>query len=187
MVLGMQLPAYLGHFGLGIALGRLWLAHRARPATTRWRANRLLVVGAAAALLVGSMSGVIRLPDEHVRMVPTLALGLLLFVAVTSRNAPVRAALGAGPLAFVGKVSYSAYLCHLPVIAIWGMHPSVFPGWLSLPGYLAFVLAVSWMSWRWIEQPYLRPRTRRAGKRAFVELPLSGEEPAPSPASESRR
>jgi peptidoglycan/LPS O-acetylase OafA/YrhL len=102
-----QLPAYLGHFALGIVLGRAWLARRDR----------------ASALA---------------RM--------------------ARAALGRGPLAFAGRVSYSAYLYHLPLLYLWNRY-ATFHGWLSLPLYLAVLLALSWLSWRHIEQRFHRGQT----------------------------
>jgi len=102
-----QLPAYLGHFALGIVLGRVWLERRDRA--------------------------------------PALA-----------RIA--RAALGRGPLAFVGRVSYSAYLYHLPLLYLWNRY-APFPAWLSLPLYLAALLALSWRSWRHIEQRFHRGQT----------------------------
>lgn len=89
-----QLPAYLGHFALGIVLGRAWLD---RPVS------------------IGSMF------------------------------------LGRGPLAFTGRVSYSAYLYHVPLLLLWNRFATVPPA-LSFPLYLAVVLVVAWMSWRWIEQ-----------------------------------
>jgi peptidoglycan/LPS O-acetylase OafA/YrhL len=109
-----QLPAYLGHFALGIVLGRAWLERRARASTL-------------------------------------------------ARIA--RTALGRGPLAFVGRVSYSAYLYHLPLLYLWNRY-APFPAWLSLPLYLAALLCLSWFSWRHIEQ--------RFHPNIGVRLPYSG-------------
>ena len=95
-----QLPAYLGHFALGIVLGRAWLD---RPARGGFRF------------------------------------------------------LARGPLAFAGRVSYSAYLYHLPLLMLWNRYAAVPPA-LSLPLYLAAVLVVAWMSWRWIEQRWHQTR-----------------------------
>jgi peptidoglycan/LPS O-acetylase OafA/YrhL len=97
-----QLPAYLGHFALGIVLGRAWLARGARES----------------------------------------ALARI-----------ARAALGRGPLAFTGRVSYSAYLYHLPLLYLWNRYAPL-PAGLSLPLYLAALLCLSWLSWRHIEQRF---------------------------------
>jgi peptidoglycan/LPS O-acetylase OafA/YrhL len=54
--------------------------------------------------------------------------------------------LSRGPLAFLGRVSYSAYLYHLPLLLLWNAYARSVPSWLSLPAYLALLLAVSWLS-----------------------------------------
>lgn len=97
-----QLPAYLGHFALGIVLGRAWLGRRDRDAALARISHTVL---------------------------------------------------GRGPLAFVGRVSYSAYLYHLPLLYLWNRY-APFPAGLSLPLYLATVLCLSWLSWRHIEQRF---------------------------------
>jgi peptidoglycan/LPS O-acetylase OafA/YrhL len=97
-----QLPAYLGHFALGIVMGRAWLEGRA------------------------------------------------------PRSAPARIAsriLGRGPLPFAGRISYSAYLYHLPLLYLWNRFAPL-PATLSLPLYLAALLGLSWLSWRHIEQRF---------------------------------
>jgi peptidoglycan/LPS O-acetylase OafA/YrhL len=58
--------------------------------------------------------------------------------------------LARGPLAFTGRISYSAYLWHLPVLYLWNRF--TVPGWASLPAYLAAVAALSWLSWRFVER-----------------------------------
>ena len=159
-LLSAQLPAFLGHFALGIFLGRAWLARRG----PRARMGAPLAALAGAALLAVSIAGHVPLPPEHVRLVPSVALALLFYAAVASTGKTAALLLGRGPLAFAGRISYSAYLCHLPILTVWDTRPSVFAGWLSLPCYALVVVTVSWISWRWIEQPFLRaaPRPKRA-------------------------
>ena len=173
-MLAAQLPAFLGHFALGIFLGRAWLAHRG--ACARMGAPLAAVTGAA--LLAVSIAGLVPLPLEHVRLVPSLALALLFHAAVASTGKTATRILGGGPLALAGRISYSAYLCHLPILAVWNTRPSIFPGWLSLPGYAMTVFTVSWISWRWIEQPFLR-----AAPRPKAPAPFSGAAEADSPAT----
>ena len=75
--------------------------------------------------------------------------------------------LGARPLVGVGKISYSLYLWHWPVI--------VFARYLNYEhqGVLASVLIVvlsflfAWLSWRWIEMP-VRLSPGFTARRAFV-------------------
>ena len=62
--------------------------------------------------------------------------------------------LGLAPLRFLGRISYSLYLWHWPVLvlaAAWvGTEPSI-EGRIGLVG-LAIILAT--ISWRWIEEPF---------------------------------
>ena len=177
-MLAAQLPAFLGHFALGIFLARAWLARRGARA-----AMAAPVAGlAGAALLAASIAGWVPLPAEHVRLVPSVALALLFHAAVASRGKLAGLALGRGPLALAGRISYSAYLCHLPILAVWNTRPSIFGGWLSLPGYALVVFTVSWISWRWIEQPFLRaaPRPKSAAavsEAAGADAPATGIPP----------
>jgi len=69
----------------------------------------------------------------------------------------VAKALAWKPVAFVGKVSFSWYLWHWPLIAFYkylGLDDGTFPPKLLLMA-VSFGLAVA--SWRFIEQPVLRP------------------------------
>jgi peptidoglycan/LPS O-acetylase OafA/YrhL len=176
-MLAAQLPAFLGHFALGIFLARAWLARRDAAASTA----APLAAAAGAALLAVSIAGLVPLPPEHVRLVPSVALTLLFYAALASRAKIVAHGLGRGPLAMAGRISYSAYLCHLPILVVWNTRPSIFPGWLSLPGYALAILTVSWISWRWIEQPFLRGG--RAGAPARLAPALSGATDPDAPAT----
>jgi peptidoglycan/LPS O-acetylase OafA/YrhL len=176
-MLAAQLPAFLGHFALGIVLARAWLARRGRG---RWP-GAPLAAAAGAALLAVSIAGLVPLPPEHMRIVPLAALALLFYAAVASRAKVVALVLGRGPLALAGRISYSAYLCHLPILAAWNPRPSIFAGWASLPGFALVLFTVSWISWRWIEQPFLRGRG--ADRRASPSPLLSDAADPDSPAT----
>src|SRR6185437_7513237 len=83
-VIAMQLPAYLAHFALGIVLGRMWLASRAAIVSSATKLFRWLAMLAALALLAASLEGMLPVPHEHQRMIPALAIAVLLFGAVSS-------------------------------------------------------------------------------------------------------
>ena len=92
---------------------------------------------------------------------PTVGAALIIWSTSTGRTA-IQYALSVEPLVFLGKISYSLYLWHWPLLVFW-RH---FHGGAPLPlldGCLIAALAIliSAASWLWIEQPFRRFRARR--------------------------
>jgi peptidoglycan/LPS O-acetylase OafA/YrhL len=154
-VLAIQLPAFAAHFTLGIVLARAWLARRDREAGPGDAMSRLGIAIAAALLLAASLAGGLAIPAAFARMPAMVALAMLLWLAATARGRFAISVLGGGPLAFAGRVSYSAYLYHFPLLLLWNLYARGLEGWLALPAYLALLGAVAWTSWRWVEQPFI--------------------------------
>jgi peptidoglycan/LPS O-acetylase OafA/YrhL len=113
--LAPQLPAYLGHFALGMTLGAVWLRHRG-PARESARREDLL--------------------DR------------------------------------IGRVSYSAYLWHVPVLLVLTRYATTRGSWALLPLYLAATLTIAAASWRYLEPPFAGWR-RRAGYEARERDPTA--------------
>lgn len=67
--------------------------------------------------------------------------------------------LTAEPMRFLGRISYSLYLWHWPVMALYRYRFEAEPGPLMKAALLAAMLAVAWLSWRFVEEPF---RTRSA-------------------------
>jgi peptidoglycan/LPS O-acetylase OafA/YrhL len=85
-------------------------------------------------------------------------VGAALIINPASASSSVARVLSFQPLTFVGKISYSLYLWHWPLIVFWrqyrsGAAPTIVDA-VILAG--AFVL-VAFASWKWIEQPFRRP------------------------------
>ena len=159
-----QLPGYLGHFAAGMLAARAWWTSRDRPAGAQASAAWLLVALAAAAALwlLHSPGGWIL--GDPTWLLALACLGVLFLAAVSGRIPAVDRALASRPLAFAGRVSYSAYLYHLPVLLLWNVYaPPISQSWLVLPGYLAAVLAIAWISYRYVEARERAP-TRSAAK-----------------------
>jgi peptidoglycan/LPS O-acetylase OafA/YrhL len=157
-----QLPAYLGHFAAGILAGRAWL---------RWR-DRAPGAAASAGWLAAAVAGLFVLYRMHAPggvwlgdfnwvLIP-LSMGTVMLALVSSGIAIARPLLANAPLAFVGRISYSVYLYHLPMLLLWNKFAPQDLGRLSLPIYLAIVLAVAWASWRYVEVPNMRRRSAAA-------------------------
>ena len=71
-----------------------------------------------------------------------------------------RKILSSPAFAFPGKVSFSLYLVHVPVLiacARWTGVPTGIPGWLLLFGMvMAISLPLASLAYRWIELPSIR-------------------------------
>lgn len=147
-----QLPGYLGHFALGTVLGRIWLTWRnGGQRMLRWLPLPALLGLALLLHAVGTREAML---GEQTWVATTLALGTLLLAAALARGRLVAAILDRGPLAFLGRVSYSAYLYHLPLLLLWHRYAAPGPAWLAAPLYLASVLVVAWLSWRLVERRF---------------------------------
>jgi peptidoglycan/LPS O-acetylase OafA/YrhL len=67
--------------------------------------------------------------------------------------------LASQPFVFFGKISYSLYLVHLPIIVFWKYYTGtqgITPA--SYPILIFAAVAASWLSWRYVEQPCRRAR-----------------------------
>ncbi len=154
-LLGTQLPAYLGHFGAGMLCGFYWLQWRGRsPGSTAGPAWMAAALAALGVLYSMHAPGGVRLGDLTWVLIP-LAMGVAMLALVSSGAGPARPLLANRPLQFLGRISYSVYLYHLPVLLLWNKFSPV-SGWASLPLYAAIVVAVGYASWRFVEAPYLQ-------------------------------
>ena len=68
-------------------------------------------------------------------------------------------------LAFIGKISYSIYLWHVPVGEIWRWHEiktlPALPTWVNSLLYILAAVLAGWVSHRFIEKPSLAWRDRK--------------------------
>ena len=187
-VWGTQLPAYAGHFALGMGAAAALLSLRSRP---RWRRLArsfapLVVVTSSVALLVlmaragrrgfeGSAG-----PLDHYFRTTSLAVtaafliaGLAAGAGRTTRWAATR------PVTVLGDASYGVYLFHLPLIGL-----AVHAGIPRSGTDLAFVVmtatvipastALGWASYRWLEEPIRRWARRGSRSSATGSWSSSG-------------
>jgi peptidoglycan/LPS O-acetylase OafA/YrhL len=88
-----------------------------------------------------------------------------LMLAVLLLGGPLAAIFSWAPLRFIGVMSYSLYLWHLPFVAGWMPYMHT----LSLPWRVATAFAVAYLSYLLLERPFLAGRrnlTERASARA---------------------
>ena len=147
-----QLPSYLGHFGIGIALGAAWLGVRAKPMRRPWLLD--IAALAAVALLEWVLAIDGDIAGSLTWALPTIALAAILYWGA-ARGGWTQRFLARGPIAFMGRISYSAYLYHLPLLLVMNKFVGTAGPAVILPAYLTLVIAVSWLSWRLVETPLL--------------------------------
>ena len=68
-------------------------------------------------------------------------------------------------LAFIGRVSYSMYLYHLPLLLLLNKYAPAALGGLAFPCYLATVVGVAAISFRYVEQPFMRGKHARLAEK----------------------
>ena len=157
-LLATQLPGYLAHFALGIALGLAWMAARERTAPRAVRIASAFVSVASMATLAASYGGFLA-SDPAWSWLTTVALFVGVLQGPLVAAPPVgERVLGAGALRAVGRVSYSMYLYHLPLVYLWTKWHVLEGQAASMPACMAAIGAMSWLSYRFVERPFLRSR-----------------------------
>jgi peptidoglycan/LPS O-acetylase OafA/YrhL len=89
------------------------------------------------------------------------AIGAFLIIYAVEAKSLSYQVLSSKPLVFIGKISYSLYLCHLPLIVLWKDYAGVRE--IQREYHLLFIavaVVISWLSWRYIEQPCRRAQWR---------------------------
>jgi peptidoglycan/LPS O-acetylase OafA/YrhL len=163
------LPAYAGHFALGMIVA-VWAAGRhERPPLSARRTAGLMLGGAALIALNGYWHETTA-PDAFVRGGLgdlTAGAGFALVVAGTvAGTGPSVAWLRARPLAAVGVASFGIYLWHVPLLLVareLGAAPAAFLPRLGLAA--AAAIAAGALSWRLVERPSLRAAAPTAARR----------------------
>ncbi|MET0312972.1 MAG: acyltransferase family protein [Hansschlegelia sp.] len=92
-------------------------------------------------------------------LLPTLGAALVINGA-GGQSAAARL-LSARPAVFVGKISYSLYLAHWPLIVLTEYRQGRPLGWAQAAIVIAISILVAWISWRYVEQPFRRASWER--------------------------
>ena len=109
-----------------------------------------LIVGASIVAMSAWLA-----PETHVLLTFfAICSALVVLAAASAAHWWFTRVLELRPLRYVGKVSYGLYLWHVPLLAAFG-------GAIGIP--LAFVVAG--LSYRYVEQPFLRRKRREAVRR----------------------
>ena len=142
------LPFMIEYFLVG--MGSYWLLQQPVKIPTMAAALALGVVGYS--LGVGRGYGL------------ALALWFAFFASLTAENSPIQSILKSRPLQFLGTLSYSSYLLHLPVmifvnrlLARHVTEPETWTRcWLLFFACAAVTIPLSWLTHRFVEMPAVR-------------------------------
>jgi peptidoglycan/LPS O-acetylase OafA/YrhL len=140
------LPTRVWQLGAGGLLALLLVAGTSR------RAGLAAWVGLGTILLAGVVLTA-EMPYPGLgALLPTLGAVALLYGGAAP-SGPLRA-LTSAPLRFLGKISYSLYLWHWPllVLPVLWLERALAP--IEVAAAVAASIAVAWLSWRFVEQPF---------------------------------
>ncbi|MEZ5515134.1 MAG: acyltransferase family protein [Steroidobacteraceae bacterium] len=143
-----MLPTRMGELLLGALI--------AIPAALRpWQlTHRAASMAAAVGAVLVAMSLVVLNRYQPfpgwLALPPTLGAALLI-LAGEGRSNPLRY-LAIAPLTFIGRISYSAYLWHWPLFALY-RYAYGEPGFAACSTILLLTIGLSWASYVWVEQP----------------------------------
>ncbi|WP_353070329.1 acyltransferase [Tunturibacter empetritectus] len=105
-----------------------------------------------------------------------VAAGAIGFIVLGLNASPVQRFLLSAIPRFLGRISYSLYLMHVPVLLAltFSLHNALSP-WGQFPIYLIATLTLSWLFCAWVEEPFIR-QGQRLGKKKLLSL----SEPSPN-------
>jgi peptidoglycan/LPS O-acetylase OafA/YrhL len=161
------LPSRAWEFLLGavISLGAV------KAPNGRGAANTAAVLGLA--LIAGSLALLTDvMPFPGLLAAPACLGAALMLWSGLGREPIASAVLRAAPVVAIGRISYSFYLWHWPVLVL---AADVAQRPLSVPqrGALVLVaLGLAVLSWRWVEQPFRRGPADKRWRRLAVTLSL---------------
>ena len=161
------LPTRVWQLGVGGLLALIGVAGTSR------RAGALAWAGLAAVAVAGvALTAEIPYPGLAA-LLPTAGAVALLYGGAAP-SGPVRL-LAAAPLRFLGKISYSLYLWHWPLLVLPLMFLERALTGVEVVASVAAAIGVSWLSWRFVEQPFrYGDRSRRATSWSAIRVGVAG-------------
>jgi peptidoglycan/LPS O-acetylase OafA/YrhL len=148
-----------------------WLAlgHLPTPsaiAAACCRAAGLLLIAAAVFLYSGNLP----FPGPAA-LVPTVGAALVILAGTAEGEDPAYRLLASRAAVYVGRISYSLYLWHWPLLVFAGIYADVLPDWYRLP-VTAFAFVPAALSYRFVERPF-RKRAWLPGRGTMLATAVS--------------
>jgi peptidoglycan/LPS O-acetylase OafA/YrhL len=144
-----------------LAIGALIsLAWARRPWTLPPGIQWLLLLSGSVGLTVMHDRGLVPLPSMHL-VWTYLASAVILGFVVAATLGSGHSVLATRPLVYLGRISYGLYVFHVPVLAEASpLHDWQLPWFVRLPIAFGLTVAIAALSYRFLEQPFLRLKER---------------------------
>ncbi|MCD0444355.1 acyltransferase [Glycomyces sp. A-F 0318] len=124
--------------------------------TPKFLAWVLGIGGLAAIVAAGVLYGDATPFPGYTALLPVAGTMLVIIAGSSAAKNPVSSLLGTGPFQFVGKISYSLYLWHWPILILIPLAVDAEPSILLSTILLLGTIAVAQFSHRYIEEPVRR-------------------------------
>ena len=161
------LPTRVWQLGVGGVLALAGVVGTSR------RAGALAWAGLAAVAVAG-VAITAEMPYPGLAAVLPTAGAVALLYGGAASGGPVRL-LASAPLRFLGKISYSLYLWHWPLLVLPVMLLERALTGIEIAVAVAAAIGVSWLSWRFVEQPFrYGDRSRRATSWSAIRIGIAG-------------
>jgi peptidoglycan/LPS O-acetylase OafA/YrhL len=103
-------------------------------------------------------------------VIPVSATALLIYSGEFSPQTTINKFLGNPVLVFIGKISYSLYLWHWVILAFYDYLVIGKISWTEKIFLLLIVFCISYLSWKFVEQPYRKNHNFSFKKTALVSF-----------------
>lgn len=152
---GILLTSNVAFFLLGAVAGRLH-PMLARQPSARWIETMIAFLALMLPLFILVSSHLFPTATNNWGLEPAFAAALA--VLLVAREHPISTALfAAPPMRFLGKISFSLYLFHVPVMFLMANALSgILPTYAVVTTSLCAALMIAWMSYECIETPARR-------------------------------
>jgi peptidoglycan/LPS O-acetylase OafA/YrhL len=128
-------------------------------ATTGVTSHKASAVGPSLLTIV--LLGCFLVPEEQAFLTTILAVTVTALLLVTQPKTPIQRLLSISALVYVGKISYSLYLYHWPIVSL---APLLLPEEWRISGlYIVALLLLSTLSYHLIESPFRKRSWSKCG------------------------
>ena len=162
---------------VGVLLAVLLNDHKVTYRIAHRRGLQRTLAWAGLAALVAAIALMTTTPQESAWLYKGgffgyALLSALIILAALLPKGPVQAILSVQPLRWLGQISYGVYLYHWPIFLFLDENRTGLSGWALFAVRVAATLAVSLLSYRFLEMP-IRRGSRLFGRRPVLLAPFA--------------